>query len=417
MENPKKGLFVQKAFYTVTRILFGWLFRLILHYRHTVYKPKADAFLLLGNHSMEMDPFLAVITTRRHMRFVASANIMRGLGGFFVRFLAGPIPRYKGAPADNVIEAVKENLAAGVSVAMYPEGNTTWDGESGFISRRTAELVKESTGALITFTIAGGFFRKPRWAKYKKRGPVYGHVVGEYSRQQLDAMSVDEILALIRRDLYVNAYDEQEKRHWKYTGKKLAEGMEASVYTCPCCGQVGHMHSREDRLFCDCGAEWRYTTEGYLEKLSGAKDAAEGIAIPAETAEGGAGDALNFTTILDWCRWQKQYLHAHAEELKAQTAEPICSIDRIHIYGDRLEMDGESAAQPGTNPALAEQTAAGREVFRWDEITKLSLFRATRLFFTLQDGSTKEFFVDPKNGRVGQIFYALWRICTDREYV
>ena len=109
------------------RVLFGWIIALVTQFHCTHYKPKSKAFLVLGNHTMNLDPVFDVILLRRFVRFVASSNIMRGFPGCFVKWLANPIPRKKGAPADDVIEAVKASLAAGIPVAMYPEGNVTWE--------------------------------------------------------------------------------------------------------------------------------------------------------------------------------------------------------------------------------------------------------------------------------------------------
>ncbi len=391
MENKKdarKGYTWNKIAIGFIRIVAGWVLCLIAGFRCKHYRPKSKTWLLLANHTMNMDPLLDVIVLRRFMRFVASANILRGFSGFFIRWLANPIPRYKGAPADDVVVAVKESLAAGVSVAMYPEGNVTWDGETGFISRRTAELVKESDGALITLRKIGGFLKTPRWAMVKRRGRTYAEVVGEYSREELDKMSVDEIYELIKRDLYVDAYEEQEKRHWKYRCKALAEGLEATLYVCPECGAVGDLSSKGDMFRCSCGSEWRFDEEGYLNPVK----------------EGGEK-----VSILAWSRWQKKYLRDNAKKLQESVDEPICIDDGIRVYGDRLEI-------PNTIIENGPREEGEYSIFRWEDISKLSLFRNTRLFFTWK-GQIVEVHIDPSKENIGIRYYALWRICTGREYV
>ena len=401
--DPRKGYNWNKIAIGFIRIVAGWAICLFTGYKYKPYRPKSDTWLLLSNHTMDFDPLYDVITLKRFMRFVASANIMRGFPGCFVKWLANPIPREKGASADEVVEKVRESLNAGVPVAMYPEGNTSWDGETGFISRRTAELVKESKGSLITVRKVGGYIKMPRWSKVKRKGQSYGEVVAEYSRAQLSEMSVDEIYDIIKRDLYVNAYEEQEKRHWKYTCRALAEGLEAALYVCPVCGRVGRLSSKGDSFFCSCGAGWNYTDEGYL-----IPDGKKENDTPSDF-DNPFGDKAKIS-VLEWSKWQKSFLHENAESLAASTEEPICVDDAIRVYGDRLEVFNGNV-QKGR---VSEDSAY--TVFCWKDISKLSIFRATRLFFTYR-GEQYEVFVDPEKGRVGQEYYALWRICTGKEYV
>ena len=377
-----KGIHFQRGIYAVLRVLFGGLLCLITQHSAEKYKPKSDVFLLLANHSVDYDPMYAVIDTKSHMKFVAAANLTRGFGGWFIKNLAGPIPREKGASADSVVEAIKENLDAGISVAMYPEGITTWDGETAFISKRTARLVKDSKGGMVTFKTVGGYLRMPRWSVVKRRGKTYSHVVREYSREELDKMTVDEIYEAICKDLYVNAYDEQEKRHWKYDCKARAEGLEGALYVCPVCGKIGRLRSEGHKFFCECKSEWFYDDEGYL--ISDKEEYKDLIKSEKKIS------------ILDWSRWQKEYLHENAERLAAQIDTPICSTEQFKVFGDRIE------TEDGT--------------YYFKDITAMSIFRATRLFFTCS-GKHHEYFIDPKDGRVGQMYFALWRICTGKEYV
>ena len=109
----------------------GRLFKRIsgFHSGHT--KISSRTFLLLGNHNNDLDWAFPVIDTRRHMRFVASANILEGFKGRIIDFLVGPIPRKKGAPAEETTKQIYESLSQGISVAIYPEGNKSWDGRTG----------------------------------------------------------------------------------------------------------------------------------------------------------------------------------------------------------------------------------------------------------------------------------------------
>ena len=146
---------------------------------------RSRTFLCLGNHTQNLDPALMVIGTRRHMRFVANASLTRGIAGFFLNPLFGIIPREKGARGDAAIALIEANLRAGVSVGMFPEGNRSWDGETEYISPRTAALVKDTGVALLTYRLTGGYLLKPRWADHKRRGPMRGELVHEYTPEEI----------------------------------------------------------------------------------------------------------------------------------------------------------------------------------------------------------------------------------------
>lgn len=369
--NVRKGIHFQRFIYGLLRIVVGPFFCLFTNHSADRQKPHNKTFLLLANHTCDYDPIYAVCDTKSHMKFVASANLTRGFGGFFIKHLAGPIPREKGASADSVVEAIKECLENDISVAMYPEGITTWCGETEFISKRTAQLVKESKGGLVTYATIGGYLKHPRWAVFRRSGKTYSRIVAEYDREYLDTLSVDEIYEIIRKDLYVNAYNEQEQRHWKYKSKALAEGLEGVLYVCPTCGKLGSLKTKGDDIFCGCGKRFTMDVEGWLN----------------------CGDEK--ISILNWSRWQKKYLKDHARIIRTDIKAPLLVSGNIRAYGDRIEV--------------------GDDKYYYDDISKMSIFRATRLFFTHKD-KHYEFYLDPKEGRVGQAFFALWRICTGREY-
>ena len=135
-----RGIGFQRGFYSVLRFLIGGIYCLINSFSYELYRPEHKTFLLLSNHNTDLDCFSNVIGTRSHMKFVAAERVTQGFGGRFVRMLANPIPRRKGAPTEEVVELILENLRSGISVGMYAEGLKSWDGETSFISERTASL-------------------------------------------------------------------------------------------------------------------------------------------------------------------------------------------------------------------------------------------------------------------------------------
>ena len=391
-----KGINFQRKVYGFLRTAFGWAYARFIDLRYTPYEPKSETFLLISNHTNDLDCFFNVIITKRHMRYVANERITSGLLGKVIKFLVGPIPRVKGAPTDKLVAAVMQNLRSGISVAMYPEAIKTWDGITGHISKKTAAIAKRSGAGLITLRVDGGYLRYPHWAGKSRRGPVYAEVVREYMAQELAEMSVDEIFDAMLSDLDVNAFEYQQQHMFEYNGKDLAENVEMVCYICPKCFSIGKMHSSGNNLTCtECGYKIKYNKYGFFE-----------------------GDGVVFNNTLSWSRWQKDWLKKNAQLLRSRTDAPIISNDEVTFIKGNPDGSRSVAAKNtkvffyGDRIDIVKDESVIRSLML-DRITKLGSFRRSRVSFT-EDGN----FYQLKTRRPisGYQYYGLWRILTDREY-
>ncbi len=253
---------------------------------------------------------------------------------FFLKTLLGWIIKGRDNPASVLIDDMKASAAEGVPTGLFAEGTITPNGETGFFSPRTGQLVKELGVALITYRVKGGFFHTPRWGTGLRKGRVYGKVVREYSPEELSAMTAEEINSAIKKDIYVNAFDEQRKRTRIYKGKNLAEHIERILFACPHCEHIGTLHSKGNYLTCECGYKVEFGSDGFFHENE---------------------KQLVFDNVLDWDKWQKplwkkKVLSAPAESLifeeKAQTVYTLIKHKKvelsdnavIRLYKDRFEL-------------------------------------------------------------------------------
>ena len=275
-----------KAAVNGARILFG---RLVLAYCHAKikrYKPKHDTFILIANHSDALDPVYMLYAVKKYVRFVISDHLVdKPILNFILRKVSGFIVREREKPSSAMVEAIHKSIDEGVSVAICVEGTITPNGETGFFSPRTGQLIKDAGVALITFRLSGGFFHTPKWGTGLRKGPVHGSVVREYSPQELQEMTVEEINEAIRSDIYVNAFEDLKKSKHQYKGKNLAEHVERVLYMCPHCKEVGTLHSKGDFLTCDCGYKVELRADGFFHPIQ---------------------KKLIFDNILEWDKWQKE---------------------------------------------------------------------------------------------------------------
>ena len=245
--------------------------------------------LVLANHNTDWDPLLLSLAFPEYMSFVASEHIFRwGFAAKLIIFLVNPIARLKGKTAGDTALTMIRRLRHGVNVAMFAEGNRSFNGVTGEILPATGKLARSSGATLVTYRFDGGYFTSPRWCGSKlRRGKMTGKVVNIYTPEQLKAMSADEVNAAIRGDLFVDAYAVQREQMVPFTGKNLAEGLETVLCRCPKCGALGTLRSENDTLSCTCGFSVRYNAYGFFE-----------------------GEDAPFDNLTDWDNAQTEALHA-----------------------------------------------------------------------------------------------------------
>lgn len=235
----------------------------IFHFHRNVYQPVEEPFLLVSNHTDGADPGFLLSDVRAYFRFVSSDHVMENpvLRSVY-KFFGDPIINYRKNSSDVVYNDMLETLKSGVNVQLMAEARVTDSGETGYISRRNATLVKEAGCGFITHRITGGYMVVPRWAETRRKGPVYGEVVHHYTAAEVANMTEEEIYEAMCKDLYVNAYEENRVRKQKYLAEHPAEHAEYVLYGCPKCGTVGKLHTKHDTLWCDC-CDFQATVDDY----------------------------------------------------------------------------------------------------------------------------------------------------------
>lgn len=298
------------------------------------YTPKHKTFLVISNHTDALDPGFLMLEFNKYIRFVASDHVTRGgLLGFVIKYLGGVIVKRRSNPPEVLWNDILDTLKADIPVGLFAEGSTSLNGETGYISENTGKLVKDSGKALITHRFIGGYLRSPRWANTNKVGPVFGQVVNEYSPEELAKMTVDEVNEIIKKDTYVNAFEEQRKNPNVYTGDNMAEYLERILYVCPKCKKIGELHSKGDFLKCDaCGYKVEYCSDAFFRSED---------------------NEVIFDNVLDWDKWQRKewkkiVLSAKDDELifedtdqvirtiKEDAKIPVADHAKLQLYKDKF---------------------------------------------------------------------------------
>ncbi len=328
--------------YKILRALVMPFFILRYNYHYDSLKKIKGPYLLLCNHNMNVDPISIGIASDNFLYFVASENIVRGgfLSKLLIRYFR-PIFHTKGKTGTKSVMEMMVAARAGYSIALFAEGNRSFNGETYEINPSIGKVARKIGIPLVTYRIEGGYFTSPRWSFKDRRGRLTGKHVGTYSVEELKNMGDDEVVALINRDLFENAYETNNREKLVFKGRDLCKGLESTLFVCPACRQIGLMQTDSDSIFCKCGFKGVFLKDaehyGRLQNVSGLSTE---IKFPA--------------SITEWDKWQREYIESYIKrdgllfsdevEIRFVKNHEITDVlkDTLMTYKDRVVFGGDS---------------------------------------------------------------------------
>ena len=224
-------------------------------------------FLLIANHANNTDPlFVSMSSKTTPLTFVASEHLERL--GLLTRLLTryfSVILRAKASSAVSTVRSILKALRQGESVALFAEGECTWDGISAGIFPATGKLARTAGVPLVTYRLEGNYLSCPRWAKKARKGRCVGSVVRIYSPEELAKMKPDEITAAIDRDIYEDAWQTEKRVNAVFRSKAPAAGLERALFLCPGCHSLGSLRTRGSAVRCrKCGMRAELDGRGFF---------------------------------------------------------------------------------------------------------------------------------------------------------
>lgn len=342
----------RQLIYTILRPIVSVFLFFKFKYRKEMATDLPENYIVVANHLTNWDSLFVATAFKKQMYFVASEHLARQKYFPIVNALLQPIIRRKGTKAVSTVKEVIKITRKGGNVAIFAEGDRAWDGITCPIMPATGKMIKSAKCGMVTYKIEGGYFLNPRWSMTMRKGFVAGKMVKVYSKEEVAAISPDEINEVLARDLYEDAYLTQEKVQCAYKGDKLAEGMENLLFYCPECGKMDSFLSHEDTVTCqECGHSFKYNEYGMLE--------------------GG-----KFSTIRDFSLWQKQKAVEDAANGLAYTAKTakLVQIDIDHT---------ETFITEGEIYMDSEKFVCGSEEFLMDDIIELAIHSRSCIVFNV----------------------------------
>ncbi len=319
-------------------------------------------FVLVGNHTNILDPFILNAIIPHPIHWVTSdGNMRKPLIRFLLLKLVGSIPKSKAIPdietVNWIVEVIRKKRGV---VGLFPEGQASWDGCTIPSYHSTAKLLKILKAPVLLGKTQGGYLSLPRWTKFRRRGRIILDFSILFTPEELKILSPDGIYARLEAGLFHDETAWEEKNRIAFAHPRRAENLELALFMCPSCSSVATMRSSGDRFFCSsCGLGLRFDAYGRLSapeeegRESGNPTGSQGASTPA--------------TVREWEAWQRKAFREYVLQAAAKGNEtPLLSSEnvrlsrgwrmermkdigrgRLALYRDRLDFT------PGTGPALS----------------------------------------------------------------
>ena len=272
MENKKKKSkkwlkFRHKVVHAILRYPVHLL--CIVKYGIKITKYRDDKgkrpYLILYNHQTAFDQFFVGLAFKQPIYYLATEDIFsNGWVSSLIKYLVEPIPIKKQTTDIKAILNCMRVGKEGGSIAIAPEGNRTYSGETVYMSSAIASLARKLNMPVMLYRIEGGYGVQPRWSDGTRRGKMRSYVSRVIEPEEYKEMTDAELFGAIKTGLYVN----EARADSEYHSGHLAEYLERAIYYCPDCG-LSEFESEGDLIKCKkCGKTIRYLPTKELQGVN-----------------------------------------------------------------------------------------------------------------------------------------------------
>ena len=255
MADPLRS---KRHFITRLRPFISSWMRRTTNYR--VISPPPDnrgaPFLLISNHVSIYDLTYALLQLNEMPVIVIHEILQRNPVMVWLLRPLGLIWKQADLHDGKSIRQMKRAASAGRSILLYPEGDFTWDGDTGELPEAIVKLIRYIGLPVVMLTEKGAYMTYSRWAGSVRKGLVELHFKPCISADELRSIEDSEMLARLR-----GAFRHSERRWLKEAGNDVSysPGRQASdlsklLFLCPSCKSAGGITNSDTSVSCSaCG--------------------------------------------------------------------------------------------------------------------------------------------------------------------
>lgn len=314
-------------------------------------------YLILFNHQTGFDQFMVGMAFDRPVYYVASEDLFsNGPISKLLRWAVAPIPIKKQTTDLNAVMTCIRLAREGGTIAMAPEGNRTFSGETGYMSDAVAPLAKKLKLPIVLYRLEGGYGVQPRWSDVVRKGKMRAYVSRVIEPEEYASMSNEELYAQIKQELYV---DESVADACFRSGKR-AEYLERAMYVCPFCGLTTY-ESHGNEITCKtCGRTVSYGEDKSLK---------------------GDGFEFPFPFVKQW--YQHQEATINALDVLSCTEKPLytdhADFSEVIVYKNKKKLHRNVTLQLYGDKLVLTPPKGEAQVYAFDDINAITILGKNKL--------------------------------------
>ena len=289
--KPHKKPLKQRFFWRLLLRLVSLPDLLATHFKHKKIGMerlgKRESALFLMNHSSFIDLKIAsTILFPRRFNIVCTTDGFVGKRWLMRRLGCIPTNKFVSdlALVRDMIYATKKLKS---SVLMFPEAGYSFDGTATRLPDSLGKCVKLLGVPVVMIRTYGAFARDPLYNNLQLRHvPVSAEMEYLLSPDDIQAMSAEQINAIIAKQFTFDNFRWQQENRVKIDAPFRADHLNRLLYKCPHCKAEGKTEGDGTTLTCHaCGKIWELNEYGYL--------------VPRE------GEGY-FSHVPDWFAWERR---------------------------------------------------------------------------------------------------------------
>lgn len=333
-------------------------------------------FVIVGNHGTFFDPWMVGYYSTVPLNFMTNDDGFRAprIVQWYLRSI-GAFPKKKGGSDYKAMKETLRRLVGGSPVCIFPEGQTSWDGETQLIYKGIEKIIKRARCPLVMVRLRGNFLTKPWWAKSKRKGRI-ALTYKTLPAEVIAKLSDDQVFKTIKEYIHHSDIKDEANRAVLFRGKGLAEGLERFVWQCMDCRAEDTLEPKGDVIACtSCGKSW--TLDSYCRLKANQQD--------TET----------LADLKDWSEWLKSNVKQKIAACSAQ--DPLTTSEEVALQ--TLSDDGSAFVERSRgmlvlSPTALTYTPQAGETIAF-EVPKLEtvVFQKQELFEFLYHGDLYRFHV------------------------
>ena len=182
----------------VARAIFELTFELTLEGRE--HLPKHGPYILIANHEGYLDSFFILAALPVKMGFLAKNTEFDSAFHRWAMRVFRSVPVHRHRPDPTAVANTLRILRKGAPVAIFPEGERTWDGRLLPPKRTTVKLLMRAGVPIVPCRVLGSYDVLPRWDTRMQKHNVTVRL-GPPFRFDGSVVSVDEAMEEIQARL------------------------------------------------------------------------------------------------------------------------------------------------------------------------------------------------------------------------